>query len=139
MRPRAIIRQLYMIGVLSMIIIVISGMFIGMVLSLQGYHTLVRFGAASSLGVLVALSIVRELGPVVTGLLFAGRAGSALAAEIGLMGPPDQLSAMEMMAVDPMPPVIAPRFIPGVLAAPVLPPVFCVIPAAVPVAPPLRL
>src|SRR3546814_19364180 len=91
-----------MIGVLSLIIIVISGMFIGMVLSLQGYHTLVRFGAASSLGVLVALSIVRELGPVVTGLLFAGRTGSALAAEIGLMRATDPLSAREMMAVDPV-------------------------------------
>jgi phospholipid/cholesterol/gamma-HCH transport system permease protein len=126
LRPRAIVKQLYMIGVLSLIIIVISGMFIGMVLSLQGYHTLVRFGAASSLGVLVALSIIRELGPVVTALLFAGRAGSALAAEIGLMRATDQLSAMEMMAVDPMRHVIAPRFIAGVIAAPLLTAIFCV-------------
>ncbi|NKF23882.1 lipid asymmetry maintenance ABC transporter permease subunit MlaE [Solimonas marina] len=126
LRPALIVRQLYMIGVLSLIIIVISGMFIGMVLSLQGYHTLVQFGAASSLGVLVALSIIRELGPVVTALLFAGRAGSALAAEIGLMRATDQLSAMEMMAVNPMRYVIAPRFIAGVIAMPLLTAIFCV-------------
>jgi phospholipid/cholesterol/gamma-HCH transport system permease protein len=126
LRPGAIVRQLYMIGVLSLIIIVVSGMFIGMVLSLQGYRTLVQFGAASSLGVVVALAIIRELGPVVTALLFAGRAGSALAAEIGLMRATDQLSAMEMMAVDPMRHVVAPRFIAGVIAMPLLNAIFCV-------------
>ncbi|SEQ41888.1 phospholipid/cholesterol/gamma-HCH transport system permease protein [Solimonas aquatica] len=124
LRPRSIVHQVYMAGVLSLIIIVISGSFIGMVLSLQGYHTLVRFGAASSLGVLVALSIIRELGPVVTALLFAGRAGSALAAEIGLMRATDQLSAMEMMAVDPMRHVIAPRFIAATLSVPLLTAIF---------------
>lgn len=126
LRPGLIVRQLYMSGVLSLIIIVISGMFIGMVLSLQAHHALVRFGAADSVGVLVALSIIRELGPVVTALLFAGRAGSALAAEIGLMRATDQLSAMEMMAVDPMRHVIAPRFIAGLLAMPILTAIFSV-------------
>lgn len=124
MRPRLIIQQLYSVGNLSLIIIIISGSFIGMVLALQGYRTLVNFGAASSLGVLVALSIVRELGPVVTGLLFAGRAGTALAAEIGLMKATDQLSGMEMMAVDPIKRVIAPRFIAGLIAMPLLVSIF---------------
>jgi phospholipid/cholesterol/gamma-HCH transport system permease protein len=124
MRPRLIIQQLYSVGVLSLIIIVISGSFIGMVLALQGYRTLVNFGAASSLGTLVALSIVRELGPVVTALLFAGRAGTALAAEIGLMKATDQLAGMEMMAVDPIKRVIAPRFIAGVIAMPLLVSIF---------------
>lgn len=125
-RPRILIQQLYSVGMLSMIIIVISGSFVGMVLALQGYRTLTRFGAEESLGVFVALVIVRELGPVVTALLFAGRAGSALAAEIGLMRATDQLSAMEMMAVDPMRRVIAPRFIAGVIAMPLLAAIFCV-------------
>lgn len=124
LRPRLIVQQIYSVGVLSLIIIVVSGSFIGMVLALQGYRTLVNFGAASSLGVLVALSIVRELGPVVTGLLFAGRAGSALAAEIGLMKATDQLSGMEMMAVDPIKRVIAPRFIAGLIAMPLLASIF---------------
>ena len=126
LQPRLISRQLYMLGVLSMIIIVISGVFIGMVLALQGYRTLVRFGASESLGVFVALVIIRELGPVVTALLFAGRAGSALAAELGLMRATDQLSAMEMMAVDPMRRVVAPRFLAGVIAMPLLASVFAV-------------
>ena len=125
-RPRLVIQQLYMVGALSLIIIVISGSFIGMVLALQGYRTLVRFGAEDSLGVLVTLSIIRELGPVVTALLFAGRAGSALAAEIGLMKATDQLSAMEMMATDPIKRVIAPRFVAGVIAVPLLTAIFCV-------------
>ncbi len=125
-RPRILVQQLYSVGVLSMIIIVISGSFVGMVLALQGFRTLVRFGAEESLGVFVAMVIVRELGPVVTALLFAGRAGSALAAEIGLMRATDQLSAMEMMAVDPMRRVIAPRFIAGVIAMPLLAGIFCV-------------
>jgi len=125
-RPRLVVQQLYMVGALSLIIIVISGSFIGMVLALQGYRTLVRFGAEDSLGVLVTLSIIRELGPVVTALLFAGRAGSALAAEIGLMKATDQLSAMEMMATDPVKRVVAPRFIAGVIAVPLLTAIFCV-------------
>ncbi len=124
LRPRIIVQQVYSVGVLSLIIIVISGSFIGMVLALQGYRTLANFGASSSLGVLVALSIVRELGPVVTALLFAGRAGSALAAEIGLMKATDQLSGMEMMAVDPIRRVVAPRFIAGFIAMPILASIF---------------
>jgi len=119
-RPRLLIAQLLSVGVLSMPIIVVSGLFVGMVLALQGYNTLVDFGAEESLGVAVALSMVRELGPVVTGLLFAGRAGSALTAEIGLMKATEQLAGMEMMAVDPLHRVIAPRFLAGFLAMPLL-------------------
>ena len=126
LRPRLLVQQVYSVGVLSMIIIVLSGSFVGMVLALQGFRTLVRFGAEESLGVFVALVIIRELGPVVTALLFAGRAGSALAAEIGLMRATDQLSAMEMMAVDPMRHVIAPRFVAGLIAMPLLSGIFCV-------------
>ncbi|MEN9560706.1 MAG: hypothetical protein RLZZ502_1917, partial [Pseudomonadota bacterium] len=96
------IREIYFTGVLSLIIISVSGLFVGMVLALQGYETLVRFGATESMGVLVALSLVRELGPVVAGLLFASRAGSAITAEIGLMKATEQLKAMEMMAVHPI-------------------------------------
>jgi phospholipid/cholesterol/gamma-HCH transport system permease protein len=118
--------QVYAVGVLSLVIIVVSGTFIGMVLALQGYRTLVGFGAEESLGVFVALVTVRELGPVVTGLLFAGRAGSALAAEIGLMRATDQLSGMEMMAVDPVRRVVAPRFLAGFLAMPLLAAIFSV-------------
>lgn len=125
-RPRLLVQQIYSVGQLSMLIIVISGCFVGMVLALQGYHSLVRFGAEDSLGVFVALVIIRELGPVVTGLLFAGRAGSALAAELGLMKATDQLSAMEMMAVDPVKRVVAPRFLAGVIAMPLLASVFAV-------------
>ncbi|MES2488386.1 MAG: lipid asymmetry maintenance ABC transporter permease subunit MlaE [Pseudomonadota bacterium] len=124
LRPRLLVQQLYTVGVMSLIIIVISGSFVGMVLALQGYRTLVDFGAAESLGVFVAVVIVRELGPVVTALLFAGRAGSALAAEIGLMKATDQLSGMEMMAVDPIKRVIAPRFIAGLIAMPLLSMIF---------------
>jgi len=126
MRPRLVSQQVYSVGMLSMIIIVISGSFVGMVLALQGYRTLARFGASESLGVFVALVIIRELGPVVTALLFAGRAGSSLAAEIGLMRATDQLSAMEMMAVDPVKRVVAPRFIAGLIAMPLLTCIFCV-------------
>src|SRR3989440_5235282 len=114
------IREIYFAGVLSLIIILVSGMFVGMVLALQGYETLQRFGASESLGVLVALSLVRELGPVVAGLLFASRAGSAITAEIGLMKATEQLSAMEMMAVDPIARVVAPRFWAGVVSMPLL-------------------
>jgi phospholipid/cholesterol/gamma-HCH transport system permease protein len=124
LRPRLVVQQLYMIGMLSLIIIAVSGSFIGAVLALQGYRTLSQFGATSSLGVVVAFGVVRELGPVVTALLFAGRAGSALAAEIGLMKATDQLSAMEMMAVDPIKRVIAPRFLAGFIAMPLLAAIF---------------
>jgi phospholipid/cholesterol/gamma-HCH transport system permease protein len=114
------IAEIYFAGVLSLVIILVSGLFVGMVLALQGYETLQRFGASESLGVLVALSLVRELGPVVAGLLFASRAGSAITAEIGLMKATEQLSAMEMMAVDPIARVVAPRFWGGVLSMPLL-------------------
>jgi phospholipid/cholesterol/gamma-HCH transport system permease protein len=124
MRPRIIVQQLYSVGMLSMIIIVISASFVGMVLALQGYRTLSRFGAEESLGIFVALITVRELGPVLTALLYAGRAGSSLAAEIGLMRATDQLSAMEMMAVDPMQRVAAPRFVAGIIAVPLLAAIF---------------
>ncbi len=119
-----VIKQTYAVGVLSLVIIVVSGLFVGMVLGLQGYNTLVDFGAEESLGVVVALSLVRELGPVVTALLFAGRAGSALTAEIGLMKATEQLSAMEMMAVDPVRRVLAPRFLAGFISMPVLAAIF---------------
>ncbi|MDH3948798.1 MAG: lipid asymmetry maintenance ABC transporter permease subunit MlaE [Gammaproteobacteria bacterium] len=119
-----VIKQTYAVGVLSLVIIVVSGLFVGMVLGLQGYNTLVDFGAEESLGVVVALSLVRELGPVVTALLFAGRAGSALTAEIGLMKATEQLSAMEMMAVDPIRRVLAPRFVAGFISMPFLAAIF---------------
>lgn len=119
-RWRLIIQQIYAVGVLSLVIIVVSGLFVGMVLGLQGYNTLVDFGAEEALGVLVALSLVRELGPVVSALLFAGRAGSALTAEIGLMKVTEQLSAMEMMAIDPLRRVVAPRFLAGIISMPLL-------------------
>ena len=113
-------QQMYRVGILSLPIILLSALFIGMVVALQGYNTLQKFGASQELGQLLALSVLRELGPVVTGLLFAGRAGSALTAEIGLMRATDQLSCMEMMAVDPLWRVIAPRFWAGIIAMPVL-------------------
>ncbi|GHD61757.1 lipid asymmetry maintenance ABC transporter permease subunit MlaE [Jeongeupia chitinilytica] len=113
-------REIWFAGVLSVLIIVVSGLFVGMVLALQGYETLVRFGASSSLGVLVALSLVRELGPVIGALLFASRAGSAITAEIGLMKATEQLSAMEMMAVNPIARVVAPKFWGGVISMPLL-------------------
>lgn len=119
-----VIKQIYAVGVLSLVIIVVSGLFVGMVLGLQGYNTLVDFGAEESLGVVVALSLVRELGPVVSALLFAGRAGSALTAEIGLMKATEQLSAMEMMAVDPVRRVLAPRFLAGFISMPFLAAIF---------------
>lgn len=119
-RPGLIIAEIYSVGVLSLLIIIVSGLFVGMVLALQGYYTLVDFGASERVGQLVALSLVRELGPVVTALLFAGRAGSALTAEIGLMKATEQLSSMEMMAVDPYRRILAPRMLAGFLALPVL-------------------
>ena len=119
-RLQLTLREIYFSGVLSLVIILVSGLFVGMVLALQGYETLQRFGASESLGVLVALSLVRELGPVVAGLLFASRAGSAITAEIGLMKATEQISAMEMMAVDPIARVVAPRFWGGVISMPIL-------------------
>ncbi len=114
------LQQVYAEGVLSLLIIIVSGLFIGMVVALQGYHTLAKFGAAQQLGPLVALSVTRELGPVVTALLFAGRAGSAVTAEIGLMKATEQLSSMEMMAVDPFHRVISPRLWGGFISMPLL-------------------
>lgn len=123
-RVPLLIQQIFSVGVLSFLIIFVSGLFVGMVLGLQGYNTLVDFGAEESLGVMVALSLVRELGPVVTALLFAGRAGSALTAEIGLMKATEQLSGMEMMAVDPVKRIVAPRFWAGVISMPLLAAIF---------------
>lgn len=119
-RYRLVRDQVHFVGNYSVVIIVVSGLFVGFVLGLQGYYTLQRYGSEQALGLLVALSLVRELGPVVTALLFAGRAGTSLTAEIGLMKAGEQLSAMEMMAVDPVARVVAPRFIAGVIAMPIL-------------------
>jgi phospholipid/cholesterol/gamma-HCH transport system permease protein len=126
-RPTLISEQIHFIGNYSLLIIVVSGLFVGMVLGLQGYYTLSQFGADEKLGQLVALSLLRELGPVVTALLFAGRAGTSLTAEIGLMKAGEQLSAMEMMAVNPVQRVLAPRFWGGVIAMPLLAVVFSAI------------
>lgn len=126
LRPRLVMQQIYSVGNLSLIIIVVSGLFVGMVLGLQGYRTLVVYGAEESLGIFVGLTLVREIGPVVTGLLFAGRAGSALAAEIGLMRATEQLDGLEMMAVDPVKRVLAPRFIAGLISMPALAAIFSV-------------
>ncbi len=123
-RPGLVIKQTWSIGVLSLAIIVVAGIFVGLVLGLQGYNTLVDFGAEESLGIFVALTLVRELGPVVSALLFAGRAGSAVTAEIGLMKATDQLDGTKMMAVDPLCCVVAPRFVAGVLSVPLLAAIF---------------
>jgi phospholipid/cholesterol/gamma-HCH transport system permease protein len=120
LRPRLLVAQIHNIGVLSVLIIAVSGLFVGMVLGLQGYYVLTQFGAEESLGIMVSASLVRELGPVVTALLVAGRAGSALTAEIGLMKATEQLSALEMMAVDPIRRIMTPRFFGGVIAMPLL-------------------
>ncbi|CUB03252.1 lipid asymmetry maintenance ABC transporter permease subunit MlaE [Marinomonas fungiae] len=117
---RLYIRQVYSVGVLSLVIIVVSGAFIGMVLALQGYTILTRYGSEAAVGQLLALTLLRELGPVVTGLLFAGRAGSALTAEIGLMKATEQLSSYEMMGIDPLRRVIAPRLLAGITCMPIL-------------------
>jgi phospholipid/cholesterol/gamma-HCH transport system permease protein len=119
-------REIYFSGVLSLVIIMVSGMFIGMVLGLQGYDALNKYGAGDSLGIFVGLSLVRELGPVVAGLLFASRAGSAVTAEIGLMKATEQIDAMEMMAVDPLARIVAPRFWGGVVSMPLLAALFSV-------------
>ena len=119
-RFRLTVREIYFAGVMSLVIIMVSGLFIGMVLGLQGFETLQKYGAEETMGVLVALSLVRELGPVVTALLFASRAGSAITAEIGLMKATEQLKAMDMMAIDPMARVVAPRFWAGAISMPLL-------------------
>jgi len=119
-RFRLTVREIFFSGVMSLIIILVAGMFVGMVLGLQGYETLKRYGSESALGSLVALSLVRELGPVLAALLFASRAGSAMTAEIGLMKATEQISAMEMMAVNPIARVVAPRFWAGVISMPLL-------------------
>ena len=119
-----VIPQIHFAGVRSLAIIVVSGLFVGMVLAVQGYEVLQRFGSADSLGSLVALSLVRELGPVVAALLFAGRAGSAVTAEIGLMRATEQLAAMDMMAVDPIARVVAPRFLAAAVSLPILAVIF---------------
>jgi phospholipid/cholesterol/gamma-HCH transport system permease protein len=131
--PRALLRfdligrQIFNSGALSLVIIMLSGLFVGMVLGLQGYQLLQRFGSEEALGVAAAVGLLRELSPVITALLFAGRAGTALASEIGLMRATDQLSAMEMMAVDPIRHVVVPRFLGGVIAMPILAAIFSVI------------
>jgi phospholipid/cholesterol/gamma-HCH transport system permease protein len=123
-RPGLLIRQMYSVGVLTLLIIVVAGLFVGMVMALQAYYALVDFGAEDSVSVMLVLSLLRELGPVITALLFAGRAGSALTAEIGLMKATEQLSGMEMMAVNPIERVIAPRFLAGFVAMPLLAAIF---------------
>jgi phospholipid/cholesterol/gamma-HCH transport system permease protein len=123
-RPRQIVAQVFNSGARSLVIIMLSGLFVGMVLGLQGFALLQRFGSESSLGVAAALGLIRELGPVITALLFAGRAGTSLTSEIGLMRATDQLSAMEMMAVDPLRRIVAPRFLGGLIAMPLLAAIF---------------
>jgi phospholipid/cholesterol/gamma-HCH transport system permease protein len=131
--PRALLRfglvteQIYNAGALSLVIIMLSGLFVGMVLGLQGFQLLQRFGSEEALGTAATIGLVKELGPVVTALLFAGRAGTALASELGLMRATDQLSAMEMMAVDPIQRVVVPRFLGGVIAMPLLAGIFSMI------------
>ncbi|MDO6514171.1 MULTISPECIES: lipid asymmetry maintenance ABC transporter permease subunit MlaE [Neptuniibacter] len=121
------VKQVYFVGVLSLIIIVVSGLFIGMVLGLQGYTILVDYGSEQAVGQMVALSLVRELAPVVTALLFAGRAGSALTAEIGLMKATEQLSSLEMIGVDPLRRIVAPRFWAGFVCLPILSAIFALV------------
>lgn len=122
-----VVQQIHFIGNHSLVIIGVSGLFVGFVLGLQGYYTLVRYGSEQALGVLVALSLMRELGPVVTALLFAGRAGTSLTAEIGLMRAGEQLAAMEMMGVDPLRRIIVPRFLATVISMPILATIFSAI------------
>ncbi len=126
-RPSLLVQQLFSSGVLTLSIILVSGLFVGMVLGLQGYNNLVGFGAEESLGVVVSLALVRELAPVLTGLLFAGRAGSAMTAEIGLMKATEQLAGLEMMAVDPYERVFLPRLLAGIIALPCLAAMFAAV------------
>jgi phospholipid/cholesterol/gamma-HCH transport system permease protein len=125
-RPQLTLDEVHFAGVLSLIIIIVSGLFVGLVLGLQGYETLKRYGSAEAVGTLVALALVRELGPVVAALLFASRAGSAMTAEIGIMKSTEQLSAMEMMAVDPFARVLGPMFWGGFISMPLLAAIFSV-------------
>jgi phospholipid/cholesterol/gamma-HCH transport system permease protein len=127
LRPRLLAEQVYNAGALSLAIIMVSGLFVGMVMGLQGHDLLARIGSEESLGTGAALTLLKELGPVVTALLFAGRAGTALASEIGLMRATDQLSAMEIMAVDPMKRVVLPRFLGGVISMPLLTAIFVMV------------
>jgi phospholipid/cholesterol/gamma-HCH transport system permease protein len=124
LRPRLILHQIHVVGANSLVLIMMAGLFVGMVLGLQFYVTMSRFGAEQSLGAVVVIALVRELGPVVTALLFAGRAGTALASEIGLMKATEQLSGMEMMAVDPIRYVVVPRFLGAFIAMPLLASIF---------------
>jgi len=126
-RPRLLVHQIYNAGARSLIIIMLSGLFVGMVLGLQAFNLLQRFGSEEALGTAAALGLLKELSPVITALLFAGRAGTALTSEIGLMRATDQLTAMEVMAVDPLRHVAAPRFLGGVVAMPLLAVIFSVI------------
>jgi phospholipid/cholesterol/gamma-HCH transport system permease protein len=126
-KPALIVRQIYNAGARSLVIVMLSGLFVGMVLGLLGFDTLQRFGSEDSLGVLAALGMLKVLGPVLTALLFAGRAGTSLTSEIGLMKSTEQLTAMQMMAVDPLRHVVAPRFLGGVIAMPLLAATFSVI------------
>jgi len=126
-RPRLVVHQIYNAGARSLIIVMLSGLFVGMVLGLQGFDLLQRFGSEDALGIAAALSLLKELGPVVTALLFAGRAGTALTSEIGLMRATDQITAMQMMAVDAMRYVVAPRFLGGVVAMPLLVAIFNIV------------
>jgi phospholipid/cholesterol/gamma-HCH transport system permease protein len=126
-KPGLIVRQIYNAGARSLVIVMLSGLFVGMVLGLLGFDTLQRFGSEDSLGVLAALGMLKVLGPVLTALLFAGRAGTSLTSEIGLMKSTEQLTAMQMMAVDPLRHVVAPRFLGGVIAMPLLAATFSVI------------
>ena len=125
LRPRLITEQIYSLGALSLVLIMFGGFFVGTVLALQSYSTLLEFGQVDALGAFASEALVRELGPVVAALLFAGRAGSAVASEVGLMRATNQLAAMELMAVDPMQRVIAPRFIAGLISVPLLAAIFC--------------
>ncbi|HEY0746497.1 MAG TPA: lipid asymmetry maintenance ABC transporter permease subunit MlaE [Steroidobacteraceae bacterium] len=127
LRVNLVSQQVFNSGALSLVIIMLSGLFVGMVLGLQGFQLLQRFGSEESLGTAATIGLVKELGPVVTALLFAGRAGTALASELGLMRATDQISAMEMMAVDPIQRVVVPRFLGGVIAMPLLAAIFSVI------------
>lgn len=127
LRWRIIWQQIYSVGAMSLVLIMVSGFFVGMVMGLQGYNTLSKFAATSALGTLVALSLLRELGPVVTALLFAGRAGTALTSEIGLMRATEQIAGMEMMAVDPVRRVVVPRFLAGAVSVPLLTMIFSAI------------
>jgi phospholipid/cholesterol/gamma-HCH transport system permease protein len=126
-RFRLIVQQVYNAGALSLVIIMICGLFVGGVLGLQGYSNLARFNAEDSVGTFAAFSLLKELGPVITALLFAGRAGTALASEIGLMRATDQLSAMEMMAINPLRRVLVPRFLGGIISMPFLTAIFSVV------------